>query len=582
MLVGSDQEPAMNAFYEHHRHSIRFGYRCFDRILLNGLIQPFQQPERVVGFFDTHRRVYPVSRDVLRGAAEQFQDWVKDQADRWNAPVVEAPKGRRDEFVEPYFRGAQPDEIVVILKAREPAGSMTAIGDRTPNRWRIQIAERWFVQYNFYTNDRRWGRMFVRMCPYLPFSARVCLNQHHWLASRMHEEKLDFQQCSNAFLRCSTPQRLQELADTLTAEDLSSCGQKWLARFTPFFSERERRQAGCQHRLFFSQVEFCDNLIFHRLAALDKLGERLLDATRTIGQPNKITVIFGRKITKQYRGKLQTEIEDSHLPNPVIRSHYRNGFIKQYVRDHLILRTEAATNNVTTHGLTQAVEHLPALRDKLAAIDDSYLDIQQDILETFVDRGHLQRLARPTLTPSGKRIPGLKLENPRQLALMHALVRFAQIPAANTFSTGEIHPYVVAALGDRGKEYTLAALRYDLSKLRAKGLVEKLPRSRRYRLPAQGYSVCLIFLKLFDRVYAPLTAALLPPVPSDTALPQPKRSPLDRLYQRINDGLDRLLHALGLTFSQPVNENKILVGAPITAYAFSQTELRKSGPCGAV
>ena len=39
----------MNAFYEHHRDSIRFGYRCFDRILLNGLIQPFQQPERVVG-----------------------------------------------------------------------------------------------------------------------------------------------------------------------------------------------------------------------------------------------------------------------------------------------------------------------------------------------------------------------------------------------------------------------------------------------------------------------------------------------------------------------------------------------------
>ena len=42
----------MNAFYEHHKDSIRFGYRCFDRILLlHGLIQPFQQPERVLGFF---------------------------------------------------------------------------------------------------------------------------------------------------------------------------------------------------------------------------------------------------------------------------------------------------------------------------------------------------------------------------------------------------------------------------------------------------------------------------------------------------------------------------------------------------
>jgi hypothetical protein len=63
----------MNSFYDHHKDSIRFNYRCFDRILLNGLIQPFQQPERVVGFFDVYRHLYPVSRYILRGAAEQFR-----------------------------------------------------------------------------------------------------------------------------------------------------------------------------------------------------------------------------------------------------------------------------------------------------------------------------------------------------------------------------------------------------------------------------------------------------------------------------------------------------------------------------
>jgi hypothetical protein len=30
---------------------------------------------------------------------------------------------------------------------------------------------------------------------------------------------------------------------------------------------------------------------------------------------------------------------------------------------------------------------------------------------------------------------------------MHALVRFAHIAAGNTFSTAEIHPYVIKALG---------------------------------------------------------------------------------------------------------------------------------------
>jgi len=196
----------MNAFYDHHQGSIRFSYRCFDRILLNGLIQPFQQPERVVGFFDAYRHRYPVSRDILRGAAEQFQVWVRDRAVEWNAPIVEAPKGRRDEFVDPYFKEAGPDQIVIILKAREPARIMTAIGDKNANRWHLQIADRWIVQYNFYVNDRCWGRMFVRMCPYLPFSARVCLNQHHWLANRMREEAVDFEQCSKRIPQMCFPQ----------------------------------------------------------------------------------------------------------------------------------------------------------------------------------------------------------------------------------------------------------------------------------------------------------------------------------------------------------------------------------------
>src|SRR5262249_54412500 len=489
---------------------------------------------------------YPVTRYTLRDIADQFQRWVKERAEKRDIPIVDAPKGRRDEFVDPYFERAKPDAVAVILKAREPARIMIAIGDRAANRWHLQIAHRWVVQYNFYINDRNWGRMFVRICPYLPFSARVCLNQHHWLANRMRENGIGFKQLANAFLKCTAPDRLQELANSLTPRDLVTCGQKWLAHLTPFFTAREREEAGCQHRLFFSQVEFCDNLIFRRRSALDLLGERLLDANRTIGRPDKITIIFGRKVTKHYRGKLQTEIEDMNLPNPVVRSHYGNGFIKQYVRDHLILRTEAASNNVNDYGVNKAVENLPVLRKAMSAINDNYLDVQQDILETFVDRGQLRKLAEPTITTAGKRIPGLKLDPRRHLASSHAWVRFPPISPVNPFTTPETPPAVVEALGCTPEHYTLASLRYDLSKIRAKGLVAKLPNSRRYQLLPQGYSICLVFLKLFERVYAPLTAGLLSPIKADVRLQTQRRSQLDRLYQRVVDDLDTLVRAVGL------------------------------------
>jgi hypothetical protein len=220
--------------------------------------------------------------------------------------------------------------------------------------------------------------------------------------------------------------------------------------------------------------------------------------------------------------------------------------VSTILRDHLILRTEAASNNVNDYGVKKAVENLPVLQNSLSAINDNYLNVQQDILETFVDRGQLRKLAEPTVTSTGKRIPGLKLDHPRQLALMHALVRFAHIAAGNTFTTAEIRPAVVAALGCAPESYTLASLRYDLSKLRAKGLVTKLPNSRRYQLLPQGYSLCVLFLKLFERVYAPLTAGLLSPFKADVRLESERRSQLDRLYQRVIDDLDTLVRAVGL------------------------------------
>jgi hypothetical protein len=214
MALGSPyfttREDAMNAFYERHHDSIRFGYRCFDRILLNALTQPFQQPERVIGFFNGYRDHQLVSRDTLRDIANQFHNWVKNRARAWDLPVLDAPAERRDEFVERYFQRAEPDQVVAILKAREPGRLLIAIGNKRENRWHLQFAQRWVVQYSFYVNDRAWGRMFVRVCPYFPFSARVYLNQHHWLANRLRAEGIDFPQCGNAFLSCRTPERLQE------------------------------------------------------------------------------------------------------------------------------------------------------------------------------------------------------------------------------------------------------------------------------------------------------------------------------------------------------------------------------------
>jgi hypothetical protein len=129
---------------------------------------------------------------------------------------------------------------------------------------------------------------------------------------------------------------------------------------------------------------------------------------------------------------------------------------------------------------------------------------------------------------------------------MHSLVRFANVAAGGKFTTADVYGPALEALGLTEAEYSLASFRYDLSKLRAKKLVEKVPQSRRYRLVGKGYTICVAFLKLFEKIYAPLTAGLLAPIRADRALAEEKRCQLDSLYQNISDGLNNLLRAVGL------------------------------------
>src|SRR5580658_8956692 len=57
-----------------------------------------------------------------------YEKWMQEQIQSSQCPLLEDPKERRDEFMEPYFVSAQPDQIVGIIKAREPVRIMTSVG----------------------------------------------------------------------------------------------------------------------------------------------------------------------------------------------------------------------------------------------------------------------------------------------------------------------------------------------------------------------------------------------------------------------------------------------------------------------
>jgi hypothetical protein len=194
--------------------------------------------------------------------------------------------------------------------------------------------------------------------------------------------------------------------------------------------------------------------------------------------------------------------------------------------------------------LPKGIEHLPRVREVLGQCNQRFESVQQDVLETYIDRGQLQELRQTTVSPSGRRTPGLQPYDPRLLALLQALLCFTHLVGKGCFKTAALLADVQKALGN--PDYKLSQLRYDLGKLRGKGLVERIHGTQTYELTAVGYKLGILYLKLHQRFYAPLTAAIADPVAGDNRMSNSRTVKLDRLYVAIDRALQKLSEEVGI------------------------------------
>src|SRR4029453_1343174 len=151
-------------------------------------------------------------------------------------------------------------------------------------------------------------------------------------------------------------------------------------------------------------------------------------------------------------------------------------------------------------GVRRRVENLPTLRDKLTGTNQRCLELQAELLTSPIDTGQLAALASPTLVGQ-RRIPGLKLHDDRVIRLLEALLH----PGCMAdWTSRDVYTRILARHRLADTTYRLSQLRYDLSKLRAKGLVERIGASRRYRLTPLGLKLGVLLVKLRIRLLGPL------------------------------------------------------------------------------
>jgi hypothetical protein len=530
-------------------HHVQFAYTAWDRIVLNGYLERLQRPENIVYFFRRVVGVPSVTPEVLASRTEPYRAWMAAYAKREGIPVLTAPKGERKEvLVRPHYRRLGGAEgVACILASLETSRTFVSYTPRypppadDPGYRPVRSARKRFLHYYCYVFDPVMGPMSLRLATYLPFTVTCYLNGHAFIAQELARNGVAFAQDDNAILAAADLDALQAAADRLAPAVLEDRCTVWAERLAPRFSAPERQALGLRYRYSVVQVELATDVLFRRAAPLQARFRRAAELGILLGGADRTTHLFGRVITRRYRGKLQTVLDRWDAGHPVLRSYYRTSFVKQYEKGDRLLRTETCVNDPYHLGIGRRLEHLPDLRERMAATNARYLEAQAELLASTVDAGDLAALARPVVA-GRRRVPGLKLEDDRVIRLLEGLLHPGTFVA--DWTTREVHAALLARHRLAAEDYRLGQLRYDLGKLRAHGLVERLGTSRRYRLTVRGLKLGVLLVKLRTRLLGPLVS-----LATDQQPRRPTRAPsaVDAAFRRVDAALTHLCDTLGLT-----------------------------------
>src|SRR5438876_1236349 len=375
-----------------------------------------------------------------------------------------------------------------------------------------------------------WAESGVRKKDYLQLPLRRM--------RKRNQHGVSFRKNDNAFLAVVDPEALQAAADRFTPEVIRQRLEYWTLVLGPKFSRRERAAMNLRRFYAVRQVEYCRNFIFKRHFPIHRLFERSCELGLWRLTAQKISEIFGTRLTRRLPGKLHTTLEQVEHGHHIFRAYWKNAFLKQYEKFSTFLRHELCSNNLADFGLKKGLEHLAAVRQKFLLITDRFAAFQAQTLNVHVDFPLLQRLALPVIIGTA-RFPGIKIHDTRMIRLMEVLLHGGT--RLSGWRAAQIHQAVLTTYTLMPSRYGLNQLRYDLRKMRAHGLLERDGQRYAYRLTDKGVKVAVLLVLFHQRLCGPLAHSLFRRRPDHTHHPNSK---LETAFHKADNSIREIVELL--------------------------------------
>ena len=525
-------------------------YDCVDRIILNAYFRFAQTP----GGFRTWWRELCGTDDNLDDAhlvrmAGRFSRRVRAWCKAQHLPVIDCRKGDRkhksaEDLLPEITPPAGPPRygVFCVLVGRAPAPIWT-VHRFGKGGLDLRRKTAYVNHYYFHILDPEWGHVCIKICGHPPFNAQVMLNGHEFVERAAVAQRIPFVKEGNCFTELSDARGLSQLAETLrspsAAGRLQQVCERWIYSACLCFgldlSEQARSRFGYQYSVF--QLEYSRNLLFKDGRKMERVVQALIDRNRSLLDLRTVRSIFGlrRRPGPHKRGRFEVTVESPAYDLTVFKIHFSLLTVKVYTKGERVLRIETIVHNTKVWNCRRSLPEFGQIVERLRQILYRFLEVVHCVDECWISDETLERLPQPTIRGQ-RRVAGLDLNRPRIRAVLIASLHLATQPGG--FRASQLAEQVTRITG---QEYTSSQASYDLRKLRAKDLVERIAGTRRYQIPDQAIRTLAALVVLRERVLRPILAGARA---ANTKHKPRRRDPIENQYARIQWELRQLFKQL--------------------------------------
>jgi hypothetical protein len=328
-------------------------------------------------------------------------------------------------------RGDHPG-LVHVISAMEACDAYKPWHDKQTHKTFLRPDSGKCLHYYFYFQDARFGLIYLRVPTWAPFRLQFYCNGHGWLARKLTAQGIGYTMADNAFVRMDDWARAQQLADTLSPDQLHRILDRYAKLCCPVSDV-----FGQSYHWSLMQVEYATDLVFRSAGTLGPLYEQLVRQSVLNVKAEQVASFLGRQITpllaQQIGSQFSTRIEGT-----CIKHRFGKCSIKMYDKHGIVLRIETTSNDVSFFKHHRKVEHRkgPATRELAPVKKSIYSLIDLRELLLGCNRRYIAHLSAlddfsagiralgqltKTREVDGKTVQGINFFAPVDQALLHAL-----------------------------------------------------------------------------------------------------------------------------------------------------------------